>query len=350
MLRMLASKWEVLLLVAILIVIVSGVGTPGFLTAPNLATALAAAMPIAIMTLGMTLVIIAGDIDLSVASILALSACVFGWALTTGMPLIPAMLLMLLVGAICGAFNAVLVVLLGLPSLVVTLGTMTLFRGLGFALLADGPVSTFPAEFLAFANGRVEGFLISWPFLLFLVLSVLFALLLQRGRVGRQIYAIGGNSLAADFSGVPTRRVRFSLFVVSGLMAAIAGLVLVSFLSSARAELARGLELDVIAIVLLGGVSIFGGVGRITGVALGLTLYILLTNWLSLQNVTADDQQIVIGGLLIAAVIISNVLRAVGGRSDSRGAGLVGLRLSYRSEPTPSEAVSTASATKKERQ
>ncbi len=296
--------WESLLLVAIAGVLIVGAQTePAFLSQFNLVQAMTAAAPVAVMVLGMTYLIIAGEIDLSVASTLGLCSCVLGWTTMHHWPMILCLAAMLVTGALAGAFNGLLVVRIGLPSLVVTLGTLALYSGLASIILGGGQVSNFDSFITGYgANGPIGW--ISWPTLTFLGLLVPFAVFLQLGTVGRAIYAIGGNSRTAMFSGVAGGRIRFWLFTVSGVMSAIAGLILTAYLSNATAATGSGLELNVVAVVVLGGVSIYGGKGRLTGVLLALVLYVLLTNLLTLKNVSADDQQIVVGGLLIFSVVL----------------------------------------------
>jgi rhamnose transport system permease protein len=303
--------WEGLLLISIATVLLVGGNTEtAFLTEFNLVQAMTAAAPVAVMVLSMTYLIVAGEIDLSVASTLGLCSCVLGWTTMHHWPLALALCAMFLTGALAGAFNGLLVVRIGLPSLVVTLGTLALYSGLASIVLGGGQVSNFGSFISGYgANGPIGW--ISWPTLTFLVLLAPFAAVLQLGRIGRAVYAVGGNSRTAMFSGVAGGKVRFWLFTTSGVMSAVAALILTAYLSNATAATGSGLELNVIAVVVLGGVSIYGGKGRLTAVLLALALYVLLTNLLTLKNVSSDDQQIVIGGLLI----ISVVLPRIGGRA-----------------------------------
>jgi rhamnose transport system permease protein len=303
-LRLHLRAWEGLLLVSIAAVLIVGGSTESaFLTEFNLVQAMTAAAPVAVMVLAMTYLIIAGEIDLSVASTLGLCSCVLGWTTMHHWPLILGLCAMFLAGALGGAFNGFLVVRVGLPSLVATLGTLALYSGLASIVLGGGEVSNFGGFITGYGANGLTGW-ISWPTLTFLVLLVPFAVVLQLGTAGRAIYAVGGNSRTAMFSGVAGGKLRFWLFTVSGVMAAFAALILTSYLSNATAATGSGLELNVIAIVVLGGVSIYGGKGRLTAVLLALVLYVLLTNLLTLKNVSSDDQQIVIGGLLIISVVL----------------------------------------------
>jgi rhamnose transport system permease protein len=200
-----------------------------------------------------------------------------------------------------------------LPSLVVTLGTLALFRGLAYVILG-GPagqiaISNYPAEFTRFGFGTIPGTVIPWSVILFVVLVILFVILLHRTWIGRQIYSVGLNQDASRFSAVRVARLKLSLFVLSGLIAALAGILYTARISSSRADNAAGFELDVIAAVLLGGVSIFGGRGTMIGVLLSLAVVATLRNVLAITNVGPDIQNFAVGGLLILSVLGPNLVR-----------------------------------------
>jgi rhamnose transport system permease protein len=312
-------QWETLLVFLLVVTFLMGSSiAESFLTGTNLSLASADLMEKAIMALGLTLVIIAGEIDLSVASVAGLSSAILGWMVDKGSPLAVAILAALAAGAVCGLFNGVLVARLMLPSLVVTLGTLALFRGLAFVVLGDRAVSEFPLGFMEFGFNTVPGTLIPWPAVVFAVLAVITFLVLHRSWIGRQLYAIGNNAQAARFSGVDVDRIKIGLFVNSGTLAALAGVVFTARFASARPDNALGFELDVITAVLLGGVSIFGGRGTLIGVILGLFLIGALRNSLALADVGAEKQSIVIGSLLIVSVMGTNALRGVQERAARR--------------------------------
>jgi rhamnose transport system permease protein len=305
-------QWETLLVFLLIATFLMGSSiAESFLTGTNLSLASADLMEKAIMALGLTLVIIAGEIDLSVASVAGLASAILGWMVERGAPLATAIAAALVAGAVCGLFNGVLVARLGLPSLVVTLGTLALFRGLAFVVLGDRAVSEFPLGFTEFGFNTVPETLIPWPAVVFAVLAVLTFLVLHRSWIGRQLYAIGNNAEAARFSGVDVDRIKVGLFVTSGTLAALAGVVFTARFASARPDNALGFELDVITAVLLGGVSIFGGRGTLIGVILGLFLIGALRNSLGLADVGAEKQSIVIGSLLIVSVMGTNALRGI---------------------------------------
>jgi rhamnose transport system permease protein len=301
------ARWETLLVVAIAGLIVLGTYlSPFFLSAGNFANLIAALMEVAIMALPMTLIIVAGEIDLSVESMAGLASSLLGFLWAAGVPLVIAIPLVLLVGALGGLLNGLLVARGGLPSLVVTLGTLALFRGLALIILGPRGISNFPPAFTELGFGHVPGTLIPWPFVIFLGLAALLGIVLHRTWIGRQIYALGKNTGAARFSGVRVARVRTSLFVLSGLISSLAGIILTSRLSSARADAGAGMTLTVVTVVLLGGVNIFGGSGTIPGVVLAVIAVAVMQNALRLASVTVEVQSIALGLLLILSVVIPN--------------------------------------------
>jgi rhamnose transport system permease protein len=279
----------------------------------------------AIMALPMTLIIISGEIDLSVASILGLSSAVMGKAWMNDWPLWACILLALAVGAACGLFNGLLVTWMRLPSLVVTLGTLALYRGLAFVVLGSDAVSDYPQAFNDFGYDTITGTVIPWSALIFVALLAIFMVLLHRSRAGRQIYAIGLNQEAARYSAVRVARMKLWLFVLSGTVASIAGVLYTARVSSSRADNAIGFELDVIAAVLLGGVSIFGGRGTLVGVALSLAVVATIRNALAITNVGVELQSIIIGSLLILSVLGPNLIGRLTGIRRRPIAGMRGL-------------------------
>jgi len=266
--------------------------------------------PILLIALPMTLVIITGEIDLSVASVMGLSSALIGVLhADAGMSIPLAAVVAIVVGALCGAFNGFLVAYVGLPSLAVTIGTLALYRGLAQGLLGTKAITDFPEKWTDLAKERVaDGS--SYPMILvpFLVLAVLFVWLLHFSTFGRGVFEIGLNDEAAHFSGVNVERTKFLLFVMAGAVSAFAGLYFTLRFGSARGDNANGLELQVIAAVLLGGVSIFGGRGNIAGVIAGVLLIGILGSALRLANVTSDVINIITGALLVASVVSTSVL------------------------------------------
>jgi rhamnose transport system permease protein len=298
------ARWETLLLVALIGLIVLGNAlSPFFLTAQNFSNLIAALMEVAIMALPMTLIIIIGEIDLSVESMAGLASAILGFLWAAGVPIEVGIPIVLVAGALGGLLNGLMVARGGLPSLVVTLGTLALFRGFALIILGPRGVSDFPPAFTEIGFGTVPGTLIPWPFVIFALLAVTLGVVLHRMWIGRQTYAIGKNTGAARFSGVRVTRVRVSLFVLSGIIAALAGIILTSRLSSARADAGEGMTLTVVTVVLLGGVNIFGGAGTIPGVVLAILVVAVMQNALRLASVTVEVQSIALGLLLILSVV-----------------------------------------------
>ena len=300
-------SWDtVLAVLAIAALLYAAFFVPGFLSAFNISQAIAGMSEKALIVLPMVLLIIAREIDLSVASMLALTSVILGLLTRAEVPLAASIPLVLASGALAGGFNGALVTRLGLPSLVVTLGTMALFRGIGYILLGPDSVNVFPDALTDFGINNVGGSFVPWTIVPFVVLAPVFALALQHTAIGRRIYAIGGNPDTALYSGIRLRRIRLWLFVVSGIVCAVAGIVFTARLSNARANNAVGFELDVITIALLGGISVFGGRGRLTGVLWALVLVATIRNALGLSQVGGDAQGTVIGLLLIVSLLASN--------------------------------------------
>ncbi|GHO78643.1 sugar ABC transporter permease [Ktedonobacter sp. SOSP1-85] len=311
-LRKNVGSWEALLLVLLVLVMILGSSlSPYFLSFSNFSLMASDVMEKAIMALAMTLIIVAGEIDLSVASILGLASVVLGVCVRAGLPIGLGMLLVLVLGACAGLLNGAAVTRLGLPSLVVTLGTLGLYRGLAYVVLGDQAVSDFPVAFTNFGFGVVPGTLIPWTVLVFIVLALVFVVILHWSSFGRRIYAVGNNKEAARFSGIRVDRLKLTLFVISGAIAALAGILFTARFASARADNAVGFELDVVTIVLLGGVNIFGGRGSLVGVILSLIIIAMLHNALGLANISGDIQNTVIGVLLIFSVLGPNLAQRI---------------------------------------
>lgn len=309
--RRLLGSWEVLLFcVAILIFIANSLASPYFLNAWNLSDATFNFTEKALIAFAMALLIIAGEIDLSVAAIIALASTAMGYAAQLGVGAPGLVAIGITTGLACGAFNGLLVAGLKLPSIVVTIGTMSLFRGISYIVLGDQAFGKYPADFAYFGQGYVF-WVFSFEFVLFLVMACLFAILLHRTNFGRHVYVIGNNPLAARFSGIPVERVKFILFLLTGLMSGIAAVCLTSRLGSTRPSIAQGFELEVVTMVVLGGVSILGGSGTIAGVVIAAFVMGLVTFGLGLLNVPGIVMSIFIGLLLIITIALPIVARRI---------------------------------------
>ena len=301
-------SWPSLLLaVAVSIFIINSFASPYFLSPWALSDATFNFTEKAVIALAMALLIISGEIDISVAGIIAISSTMMGVALQFGADTPTLVAVGMLTGLICGAFNGALVTKLGLPSIVVTIGTMSLFRGISFIILGDQAYKGYPESFAFFGQGYVY-WVISFEFVLFLGLALVYYILLHKTNFGRYIYAIGNNPIAAQFSGVRVARVKFVLFCLTGIMAGVAAVLLTSRLGSTRPSIARGWELEVITMVVLGGINILGGSGTIQGTVIAAFIMGLVTFGLGLLNVPGIVMSIIIGALLIGVIALPTLL------------------------------------------
>jgi len=298
------KNWETLLFaVAVSIFVVNSFASPYFLDAWSLSDATFNFTEKAMIAFAMALLIITGEIDLSVASIIALASTAMGAGLQLGLGTAELVFIGLAVGLLCGAFNAVLVTVLGLPSIVVTIGTMSLFRGVSYIVLGDQAYRGYPPDFAFFGQGYVF-WVFSFELVLFAVLALIYGILLHKTNFGRTIYAIGNNPTGALFSGIRVQRVKFILFLLTGLMSGVAAICLTSRLGSTRPSIGAGMELEVITMVVLGGVNILGGSGTILGVVLAAFVMGLVTFGFGLLNVPGIVMSIFIGLLLIGVIAL----------------------------------------------
>lgn len=302
-------SWQSLLLaVAVALFVFNALLSPYFLSPWSLSDATFNFTEKAIIALAMALLIISGEIDLSVAAIIALASTMMGLAMTAGVDTPGLVAVGIATGLACGAFNGLLVTRLGLPSIVVTIGTMSLFRGIAFIVLGDQAFKGYPQSFAFFGQGYVF-WVVSFEFVLFLVMAAIYYVLLHRTNFGRRVFAIGNNATAARFSGVRVERIKFTLFCLTGLMAGIASVLLTSRLGSTRPSIAQGWELEVITMVVLGGVNILGGAGSISGVVIAAFIMGLVTFGLGLLNVPGIVMSIFIGALLIVVIALPILFR-----------------------------------------
>lgn len=302
------KSWETLLLaVAIGIFVINSFASPYFLNVWNLSDATFNFTEKAMIAFAMALLIISGEIDLSVAAIIALASTMMGVVMEAGAGTPVIVLVGLATGLICGAFNGLLVTRLGLPSIVVTIGTMSFFRGLSYIILGDGAFRGYPADFAWFGQGYAF-WVISVEFVIFAILAVFYTVLLHKTNFGRAIYAIGNNATAATFSGIRVERVKLTLFLLTGLMSGLAAVCLTSRLGSTRPSIATGMELEVVTMVVLGGINILGGSGSIPGVVIAAFIMGLVTFGLGLLNVPGIVMSIFIGGLLIGVIALPRLL------------------------------------------
>lgn len=262
----------------------------------------------AIVALVLTMVIISGEIDLSGASQMALSACLFGLAYEMGMPIPAAMLVSLVSGIIMGAFNALLVIRFKLPSIIVTIATLILYRGLAQVIAGDKSIGDFPAWFIGIDFKYLLG--IPIPVIIFTVVAIGLAVVLGTTALGRQIYQIGTSPVAARHAGIRVNRIKTGLFIAMGITSSIAGMLTASRLASVRYDLANAAELQMVLIVMLGGTYIFGGRGSILGTFLAAWLMAILSTGMMVANIQINAQLTVLGLLLIVSIIATNAIYA----------------------------------------
>jgi rhamnose transport system permease protein len=305
-------RWDVIVTAVLIVVFLGGAGTTSdFANTDNLSFALGDLSEIALIALPMTLLVVCGQVDLSVASVLGLASSLTGalwdagWAFETIVPLV------LVVGLAAGLVNGLLVTRLGLPSLAVTIGTLTLYRGLAYVFLGTKAVAEFPQQYTDLTTKNLPGTPIPYPIALFALLAILTAVTLHATGLGRAMFAIGSQEDAAFFAGIRVKRIKLVLFVLTGLVASFAGIVFTLRYGSARADNGLGIELTVIASVLLGGVDFDGGKGTLGGVIAGVLLIGVMRNLLMLNDVSSEIQSIVTGLLLIISVLTPRVIAVI---------------------------------------
>ena len=304
-------RWEGLLLGLLAAVVALSIArSPYYLGVGNIVNLFQLEIEKVIVVLPMTLLIINGEIDLSVASVMGLSACVAAYLFRLGEPMSLALLAALGSGVVAGLINGFWVAYVGLPSLAVTLAGLIGYRGVARILVEDRAIGGFPAWFQALGQQPLVGPL-TLSILVFAVLFAVTGLVLHGSGLGRLVYVMGNSLAAARYSGVRVRRIKMALFVASSTVSALAGVLYAARLGSVRGDMAGGFELDIITIVLLGGVSIFGGAGNLVGVGLSILVILNLRNGMGLADITGNTQTSVIGALLILSVLVPNLVQAL---------------------------------------
>lgn len=286
-----------------LIVLALSIVSKEFRSLDNIFTLLKQSTVNGFIAFGMTCVILTGSIDLSVGSVLALSTGICASLIVMGIPVGIAFLLTLLLGTVLGFISGVLVTKGRLQPFIATLVTMTIYRGLTYIYMDGKPISNLGNSFLLKFIGRGEIFGVPFPIILFALIFVGFYFILNKTTFGRRIYATGSNENCAKLVGVKTDKTKMIVYAISGLMSALAGLILLSRLGSAQTTLGSGYELDAIAAVVLGGTSMNGGRGRITGTLIGILIIAVLNNGLNIMNVSSYYQNVVKGLVILIAVL-----------------------------------------------
>jgi len=301
------KSWEGFLIVILaLVFVLNSLVAPNYLSVGNQINLFILNIERIIVAITMTFLIINGEIDLSAPSIMGLAACVTAYLFNAGTDFGTALLIAMSIGLACGLFNGFWIAIVGLNSLVVTLAMLISYRGLARVFLEDRSISQFPGWFNFLGQKNLVG-----PFplalIIFFLLLIFAVIVLHYSGFGRKVFVIGNNKDVARYSGVKVPRVKIILYIASGLVSALAGLLLAARLGAVRGDLALGFELDIITMVLLGGVSIFGGSGSLYGVFLSIMIVLNIRNGLSLANYSGHVQTAVIGILLIGSVLIPNL-------------------------------------------
>ena len=307
--RLFISQEGVLFVIMVVSVLVLATRTDKFLTVDNLLQQGRFMAEVGLIAIPMTYIIITGGIDLSVGSILGLTAIVLGWTWQElGFPLELAIITGIISGTAAGFVNGLFIVRVGVPPLIMTLATLALYRGLAEGISEARSARGYPEWFFELGQGELLG--IPTQLWLLIVAVIIFAIVLARTRLGRALYAIGNNETGARFSGLTVNRYLLFIYTFSGFMSAVAGYIFVSRVSTTRSDMGTGIELDVIAAVVLGGTSIFGGTGSVPGTIIGVVLIQLLKNGLALTGVTSDATIVVIGSVLIFAILVNNFVQS----------------------------------------
>jgi ribose/xylose/arabinose/galactoside ABC-type transport system permease subunit len=285
--------------------VVLALTAPNFLTVDNLLNVLRSVSMQGIIAFGMTMVIIACEIDLSVGSMVALSGCLLAWLVQAGVPLWVGIPLTLSAGLLCGAFTGVMRTRFQVPSFITSLALFTALKGGALLITGGFPITSFPKWFGYLGGGYLAG--IPVPAIAFIICFIVVSVLMNHTTFGRAVYAVGGNPEAARLMGINVAGVRIAVLAITGGLAALSGVMLASRMMSGTPTVAQGWELDVIAAVIIGGTSLTGGVGTIRGTLVGMCFIGVIINGMTLLNVPAYFQYVVRGGLILAAVLINRI-------------------------------------------
>lgn len=308
------SRWETMLFLIFLIFnIIMSFITPYYLNAQSILDMTFIFMEKGLVALIMTLIIITGNIDLSVASIMSLSSVVMAVSFQSGINIWLSVLIGVLAGTFCGFLNGFIVTRLSLPSMIITLATFSFYRGISYVILGDKAVSGFTDKFTYLGQGYIGSTKIPFPLVVFIVMAIIFSLILHKTFMGRMIYAIGWNENACFASGIPVKKIKLILFTISGFISSMAAMFLTARIGNTRPNLATGFELEIITIVILGGVMISGGIGNMPGVIISIFLIGTIRYGLGLNNVPGQIMLIISGALLILSILINNAIKSFSG-------------------------------------
>ncbi len=305
-------QWEFFLLMLFLIFnIVMSVTTRNYLNVYNLFDMTFIFVEKAIVALIMTFIIITGNIDISVASMMALSSVSMAVVFNAGLNIWIAVLLGIGVGTLCGFLNGLIITKIELPAIIITLATYSFYRGIAYVILGDEAVTGFPSSFKYLGIGYIGDTPVPFVLVVFLVLAIIMGLILHKTRFGRMVYAIGWNEQTCYASGIPVKKIKLFLFTVSGFLAAVAAMFLTARIGNTRPNIATGFELEIITIVILGGVMITGGIGKMWGVVLSIFLVGTIRYGLGLYNIPGQVMLIIAGSLLILSILINTIIKQI---------------------------------------
>lgn len=298
------SKYAIPLALVLLIVIFSFT-SDAFLTSRNILNILRQVSIVGICAVGMTFVILTGGIDLSVGSVIGVSVVSTASLMVGGVHPVIAVIIALLIGVVIGLINGLFINEIGIPPLITTLAMMTALRGIAYKVTEGLPVYGFPKSFAVIGQGYVS--IVPVPVIIMVIIFIVGYILITKTRFGRYVYGIGGNEEATRLSGVNVKKTKYKIYMLESLLASVAGIVLLSRVNSGQPNAGNGYEMDIITAVVLGGVSISGGIGKITGVITGVLLMGVLTNGMILTNVDEYTQWIVKGAVLLLAVSLDQI-------------------------------------------
>ncbi len=295
----------IMVIAFLLIVLIFSLLSNRFLTLDNFFNVLRQVSTDGIIAMGMTLVIIAGGIDLSVGSVFAFAGTLCCGLIENGMNFILAILIALAVSAVFGLINGVLVAKVNMPPFIVTLATMQIIRGIAYLYSQGSPIRAIDNNFNMLGNGYVS--VVPVPVILFFIVTVIAYLILHRSKLGMYIFAVGGNKNCAVFSGIKTKRVEIKVYVICALCAALSGIIMASRMYSGQPTSGSGIEMDAIAATVLGGASFSGGSGKITGTVLGILIIGVMTNGLNILNVDSYYQYVLKGLIILFAIYVDMI-------------------------------------------
>lgn len=311
----------VVLAAALLVLIVAGsLLHPNFLTAGNIMSILQQMSENGILALGLTLVIITGNIDISIGSIMGLCATVSGLCMASGMNFLLAILISLIVAVACGLLNGLMVAVIKVPAMIATLGTQMLFNGIALGLSEGGSISQLDPNIYFLGQGRIAG--IPFQAILLLIAIIVTTILLKKTRLGRKLFAIGNNEKASRYAGIDTVKVVFISLIICAVLCCVAGLIQVGRVSTARADMGAAYLMECISAVVLGGTSIAGGKGTTIGSIAGVLIFTLISNIMNLVEISAFWQQFTTGVVLILVVIFNKISENGKGRKGANALSL----------------------------